>query len=104
MDLSRPKGPIGSMKSRAPKLFVPLALFILSCSMVLAQTATAAAPPSGKVVTMPVSEIKAGMKGVAWTVFEGTQPEPMDLTVLGVLKNSNGPKGDMILAQLGMNS
>jgi hypothetical protein len=68
--------------------------------MVLAQTAPAAAPPSGKVVTMPVSEIKAGMKGVAWTVFEGTQPEPMDLTVLGVLKNSNGPKGDMILVRL----
>jgi hypothetical protein len=49
---------------------------------------------------MPVSEIKVGMKGVAWTVFEGTQPEPMDLVVLGVLKNANGPKGDMILVRL----
>ncbi|HUN88308.1 MAG TPA: hypothetical protein VMU28_05930 [Terriglobales bacterium] len=49
---------------------------------------------------MPVSEIKAGMKGVAYTVFQGTQPEPMDLTVLGVLKNANGPKGDIILIRL----
>src|SRR6185369_67494 len=68
MDLSGPKGPIGSMKLRAPKLFV--SLLILSCSLALAQTAPAPAPPSGKVVTMPVSEIKVGMKGVAWTVFE----------------------------------
>jgi hypothetical protein len=49
---------------------------------------------------MPVSEIKTGMKGVAYTVFEGTQPEPMNLVVLGVLKNANGPKGDMILVRL----
>jgi len=49
---------------------------------------------------MPVSQIKAGMKGVAYTVFEGTQPEPMNLVVLGVLKNANGPKGDMILVRL----
>jgi SpoIVB peptidase S55 len=49
---------------------------------------------------MPVAEIKAGMKGVAYTVFEGTQPEPMELTVLGVLKNANGPKGDIILIRL----
>lgn len=49
---------------------------------------------------MPVSEIRTGMKGVAYTVFEGTQPEPMNLVVLGVLKNANGPKGDMILVRL----
>ena len=49
---------------------------------------------------MPVSDIKAGMHGVAYTVFEGTQPEPMGLVVLGVLKNANGPKGDMILVRL----
>ncbi len=40
------------------------------------------------------------MKGVAYTVFQGTQPEPMDLEVLGVLKNVNGPKGDLILIRL----
>ena len=49
---------------------------------------------------MPVSDIKPGMKGVAYTVFQGTQPEPMDITVLGVLKNANGPKGDIVLIRL----
>jgi len=41
------------------------------------------------------------MRGVAYTVFEGTKPEPMDVEVLGILKNANGPKGDIILVRLG---
>src|SRR5919198_963555 len=51
--------------------------------------------------TIPVSQIHRGMRGVAYTVFEGTKPEPMDVEVLGVLKNANGPKGDIILVRLG---
>src|SRR6201987_612975 len=50
--------------------------------------------------TIPVSQIHTGMRGVAYTVFEGTKPEPMDVEVLGVLKNMNGPKGDIILVRL----
>jgi hypothetical protein len=51
--------------------------------------------------TLPVSQIHAGMRGVAYTVFEGTKPEAMTVEVLGVLKNVNGPKGDVILVRLG---
>src|SRR5256714_2555524 len=51
--------------------------------------------------TIPVSKIHTGMRGVAYTVFEGTKPEPMDVEVLGILKNANGPKGDIILVRLG---
>jgi len=51
--------------------------------------------------TIPLTQIHAGMKGVAYTVFQGTKPEPMDVEVLGVLKNANGPKGDIILVRLG---
>ncbi|HTJ87204.1 MAG TPA: SpoIVB peptidase S55 domain-containing protein [Terriglobales bacterium] len=51
--------------------------------------------------TVPVSQIHAGMHGVAYTVFQGTTPEPMEVEVLGVLKNANGPKGDVILVRLG---
>ena len=40
------------------------------------------------------------MRGVAYTVFEGTQPEPMEVEILGVQKNINGPKGDLILVRL----
>jgi len=41
------------------------------------------------------------MRGVAYTVFQGTKPEAMDVEVLGVLRNVNGPKGDVILVRLG---
>ena len=50
--------------------------------------------------TIPVSQIHAGMRGVAYTVFQGVKPEPMDVEVLGVLHNVNGPKGDIILVRL----
>ena len=40
------------------------------------------------------------MRGVAYTVFEGIKPEPMEVEVLGVLHNVNGPKGDVILVRL----
>src|ERR1700678_823806 len=50
--------------------------------------------------TIPVSQIHAGMRGVAYTVFEGVKPESMDVEVLGVLHNVNGPKGDVILVRL----
>lgn len=47
-----------------------------------------------------VNQIHAGMKGVAYTVFQGVKPEPMDVEVLGILRNTNGPKGDIILVRL----
>ena len=38
--------------------------------------------------------------GTAWTVFQGTTPEPMQLKILGVLRGARGPGQDLILAQL----
>jgi hypothetical protein len=40
------------------------------------------------------------MKGVAYTVFEGVNPEPMQVEILGVLRDALGPGQDMILARL----
>ena len=50
--------------------------------------------------TIAVSQIHTGMRGVAYTVFQGVKPESMDVEVLGVLHNVNGPKGDIILVRL----
>ncbi len=47
-----------------------------------------------------MSEVHRGLHGVAYTVFEGTKPEPMDLEILGILRNALGPHQDMILARL----
>src|SRR5437763_7787946 len=59
------------------------------------------AQTSKSVETIPVSQIHEGMRGVAYTVFQGTKPEPMEVEVLGILKNANGPKGDIILVRRG---
>jgi hypothetical protein len=76
------------MKKVLPSLFA----FVLSLStLVTAQS---------KQPTIPVDQIHAGMRGVAYTVFEGIKPESMDVEVLGVLRNVNGPKGDIILIRL----
>ena len=49
---------------------------------------------------MKVDDVRPGMKGVGYTVFQGTQPEPMGVEVLGVLRNMNGPKSDVVLVKL----
>src|SRR5207237_9203705 len=73
-------------------------LVALSVSLCL-PTFSATPKPAGLNI-MPLSQVRAGMHGVAYTVFEGTQPEPMDVEILGVQKNVNGPKGDLILVRL----
>jgi hypothetical protein len=57
-------------------------------------------PPSAAAGVFPLSEVRRGLRGVAYTVFEGTQPEPMEVEILGLLHNAIGPGQDMILARL----
>src|ERR1700726_2929375 len=71
------------------------ALIVLGLSL---PTITLAGQPSQP--TIPVDQIHAGMRGYALTVFEGVKPESMDVEVLGVMHNTNGPKGDIILIRL----
>ncbi len=48
----------------------------------------------------PLSQVRPGLTGTAWTVFQGTTPEPMRVEILGVLRGARGPGQDLILAQL----
>src|SRR5215813_3353920 len=41
------------------------------------------------------------MQGIAWTVFAGTDPEPVPIEVIGVWKGQLGPQQDVILAKMG---
>ncbi|HMK30136.1 MAG TPA: SpoIVB peptidase S55 domain-containing protein [Terriglobales bacterium] len=75
-------------------------LVVLAFVVYLGALIPASAQGKPAVATMAVSEIRPGMKGVALTVFQGTQPEPMEIEVLGVLNNAIGPKQDMILIRL----
>ena len=61
---------------------------------------TAETPPPSTGGFFPLSEVRKGLMGTAWTVFEGTKPEPMQVEILGVLRGARGPGQDMILAKL----
>src|SRR5271167_52847 len=74
---------------------IALVIFLFLLVLLPAESIAAQAPN-----VFPVDQIRAGMKGVAYTVFEGVKPESMDVEVLGVLRNVNGPKGDIILIRL----
>ncbi|MBM3764078.1 MAG: hypothetical protein FJW32_01685 [Acidobacteria bacterium] len=75
--------------------------FVLACALAFAQQQTPQRPKSGKPPIMPVSQLKRGMKATAWTVFEGTNPEPVPVEIIGVWKNANGPKSNVILGKMG---
>ena len=72
----------------------------LGAGSLVAQVGPAAPPSSATAGVFPLAEVHRGLHGVAYTVFEGTQPEAMDVEILGVLKNVLGPGQDMILARL----
>ncbi|MGB6473622.1 MAG: SpoIVB peptidase S55 [Candidatus Sulfotelmatobacter sp.] len=90
------------MKKVVRSRFVCVSVFCLALSLSSASTLAAQNPQPVPTTqqTIAVDQIHAGMRGVAYTVFEGVKPEPMDVEVLGVLHNVNGPKGDIILIRL----
>ncbi|MGD0478928.1 MAG: SpoIVB peptidase S55 [Terracidiphilus sp.] len=94
-------------------LFAVLALAATSPSLLPAQTAgqdpaPASAPqpapqppgPPRNPAFFPLNQVRPGMTGTAWTVFQGTTPEPMQVEILGVLRGARGPGQDLILARL----
>jgi hypothetical protein len=61
---------------------------------------SASGPPPSTGGFFPLKEVRRGIRATAWTVFEGSRPEPMDVEILGILRGVRGPGHDIILAQL----
>lgn len=57
-------------------------------------------PKAGPVAFFPESALKPGMKGIAWTVFEGSTAEPIPVEIIGIWENMWGPHQDTIVAKL----
>ncbi|QYO66455.1 SpoIVB peptidase S55 domain-containing protein [Leptolyngbya sp. 7M] len=49
---------------------------------------------------MTLTEVKSGMKGIARTVFDGTEPEEFNVEIIGVVPGAIGPKQDMIVGRI----
>jgi hypothetical protein len=75
-----------------------LAYFLLFL-MIVAGIPLAAAPPESNEI-LPLSQVREGMQGYAYTVFAGDQVEKFDLVVVGVMPNFLGPKQSIILVEL----
>src|SRR5215472_5844376 len=79
---------------RAPLLLALLAFFAAPC--LIPGLLEAQQPPE----MLPLSQVRSGMQGYAYTIFSGDQIEKFDLEVIGVLDNFLGPKQSIILVQL----
>src|SRR5687767_12286351 len=73
---------------------------IRTAAAALALAALIGTSPRATTPLMPVSEIRAGMVGVGRTVFEGAELQDFKVHILGVLRNVQGPRRDLILARL----
>ncbi|HSI84767.1 MAG: hypothetical protein ACAI35_26170 [Candidatus Methylacidiphilales bacterium] len=57
------------------------------------------APPE-KTVLYPIEDLRPGMRGVTYTVLQGSKIVPVDTEILGVVKNGLGPNLDIIIGKL----
>ena len=88
------------MLRRQPVFVCLLTACLLGAPGTVAQTASTTPPPSNAANIFPLANVHAGLHGTAYTVFTGTQPEPMQVEILGILHDAIGPGKDMILARL----
>lgn len=85
-------------------MILPLLFLMLQVSAPGAMTPNggeALTPPkAGKVELFPEEDLRPGMKGIAWTVFQGNKPEPVPVEIVGVSRNMWGPRQDIIVGRL----
>jgi hypothetical protein len=80
------------------KLLCSTVLALLAFTVVLCLGPCASAQESRE--TLPLSQVRPGMQGYAYTIFAGDQVEKFDLEVIGILDNFLGPRQSIILVQL----
>ncbi|HSC29564.1 MAG TPA: SpoIVB peptidase S55 domain-containing protein [Vicinamibacterales bacterium] len=71
-----------------------------TASAALALSLVGLIPLPASTPLMPLEEVRPGMVGVGRTVFEGTELQEFKVHILGVLRNVQGPRRDLILARL----
>jgi hypothetical protein len=81
--------------------FAAIAVLAACSCLMFGQEPAPVRPRAGKVQIFKEADLKIGMKGYAWTVLQGSQPEPLPVEILGIYKNQWGPGQDVILAKLG---
>jgi SpoIVB peptidase S55 len=90
-----PQSPAATPMKLPVRALATLLSTLLFVHLLSAQPQQPANPP-----VFPLDELRPGMRGEVWTVFQGTQPEPFAVEVTGVVRNAVGPGKSLILCQL----
>lgn len=92
------------MKFRKIQLSAVIALAVSFVFSVTIQGQAKFQPTSsttnGSMALFALEDLKPGMKGVARTVFSGSEPQEFGLEILGVLNGYTGPRQSTIIARL----
>jgi hypothetical protein len=79
----------------------PLTALVLAGVVVgLFWTGAAVAAPGPCADVMPLSSVATGDIGEGWTVVQGTDPQPFDAEVLGVMPDGIAPGRDLIIVEI----
>ena len=76
------------------KLAIALCLLSALAGAALASTSKTTA------AFMPLEDVRPGMKGHGFSVFQGTKPERFEVEILGLLEGVPNPKQSLIIARL----
>ncbi len=86
-------------KSNALKILIAAMVVFASSTLNHAQNISAYGSGSSKAY-LALNDVKEGMRGTAMTVFNGTEAEPFDVEIIGVVPGAIGPKQDLIIGRI----
>jgi hypothetical protein len=91
-----------SLKNSTTSFLIAITLLAGSISAYgQARTAKAAAKTDAPTQALyPLEDLRPGMKGIARTVFAGSEPQEFGLEILGILPGFTGPRQSTIIAKL----
>src|ERR1700752_4757952 len=77
-----------------------LSAILIALTAALAAAQTGVTTPPKTPALFPLEDVRPGMKGIARTVFSGSESEEFGVEVLGVLPGFPGPRQSAIIARL----
>lgn len=87
------------MKKTRRAVVALLFALTLPCGVAFARQGKPSEAKSG-VEFLPLEEVRAGQKGIARTVFSGSEPQDFGVEILGVVPGYPSPRQSMIIARL----
>src|SRR5436190_14119520 len=81
-------------------VFSVLALTLTENTFSQTKTVRVASSMTSRTALFNLDELRPGMKGVARTVFSGSEPQEFNVEILGILAGYTGPRQSTIIARL----